>query len=170
MEPSSGHNGFKVPKGYFDDFRDRMDRRVNGLGTDSTPSEEGFRIPEGYFDTFGDRLEKRLKQKDTPVRSLRSARLLWIPAAAAAILLLFLLSPSTSTTSPEFGDIKGEVLEAYLQTDEFDLTPIELAENITLGDIAMEDVLDSAPGSQQIAQYLEEYIESDEELYWEPNE
>lgn len=170
MELRSGHNGFKTPKGYFEEFPDRITRRVGELQKNSTPTDRGFRTPEGYFDTFGDRLENRLKKKDTPVRSLRSVRLLSITAAAAAVLILLLWSPSSPANSPEFGDIKGEVLEAYLQTDEFDLTPNELAENISLGDIAMEDVLDSAPGSQQIAEYLEDYIESDEELYWEPNE
>jgi hypothetical protein len=147
-----------------------MAERMAASESGKVPAGQGFRTPEGYFDTFGDRLEQRLKKKSTPVRTLRSSRLFWIPAAAAAILILFLWGPSSPANGPGFGDIQGEVLEAYLQTDEFDLTPGELAENIPLGDIAMEDVLDNAPGALQIAEYLEDYIESDEELYWDPNE
>ncbi|MDM9630586.1 hypothetical protein [Robiginitalea aurantiaca] len=170
MESNSGRSGFKVPKGYFEHLPDQIARRAGERLNSPGPAKTGFQTPEDYFETFGDRLEKRLQKKETPVRSLKWAKHFWIPAAAAAILLLLLWSPSSPAAAPEFGDINVEVLEAYLQTEEFELTPSELAENISLSDLAMEDVLDSAPAAQQIEEYLENNIESDEELYWEPNE
>jgi hypothetical protein len=170
MESPSGHSGFKIPEGYFRDFPERMERRLGAVEEGTPATNQGFRVPEGYFDSFSDRLRDRMEQTDPPVRWLWVRKQVWIPAAAAAILLALLWAPSSRKTKLEFGDIKGEVLEAYLQTEEFDLTPGELAENIPLGEIAMEDVLDNAPGAQQLADYLEASIESNEELYWEPNE
>lgn len=170
MKSPSGHNGFKIPEGYFKGFPERLEKRLGaGIERAQDPSG-GFRVPEGYFDSFAGRLGARLSKKDPPVRRLWEGKRIWIPAVAAAILIALLWSPASRNEKPEFGDIRGEVLEAYLQTEEFDLTPGELAENIPIGDIAMEDVLDNAPGAQQLADYLETYIESNEELYWESNE
>ena len=170
MASFSGQDGFKLPKGYFEKFPERMAKRA----IDATPTAEkptgGFQTPDMYFETFGDRLQKRLSKKDVPVRRIRPLQLIWIPAVAAAILLLLLWSPSSSSTPLDFEDINVEVLQAYLETEEFDVTPSELAENLPAVNLAMEDVLDRAPEARVIADYLEDYIESDEELYLEPNE
>ena len=131
---------------------------------------DGFRTPDKYFETFGERLQERLSKKEVPVRKIRPMQLIWIPAVAAAVLLLLVWSPSSPSAALDFEDINAEVLQAYLQTEEFDVTPSELAENLPLVDLAMEDVLDRAPEARVIADYLEDYIESDEELYLEPNE
>ena len=170
MASVSGQDGFKLPKGYFEKFPERIVKRV----AEETAVEEkpmgGFRTPDMYFETFGERLQERLSKKEVPVRKIRPLQLIWIPAVAAAILLLLIWSPSSPSAVLDFEDINAEVLQAYLQTEEFDVTPSELAENLPLVDLAMEDVLDRAPEARVIADYLEDYIESDEELYLEPNE
>jgi hypothetical protein len=170
MASVSGQDGFKLPKGYFEKFPERIVKRV----AEETAVEEkpmgGFRTPDRYFETFGERLQERLSKKEVPVRKIRPLQFIWIPAVAAAILLLLIWSPSSPSAVLDFEDINAEVLQAYLQTEEFDVTPSELAENLPLVDLAMEDVLDRAPEARVIADYLEDYIESDEELYLEPNE
>lgn len=170
MASVSGQDGFKLPKGYFEKFPERMTKRA----IEVTPEEEkqtgGFRTPDMYFETFGERLQERLSKKEVRVRKIRPLPLIWTAAVAAAILLLLVWSPSSPSAPLDFEDINAEVLQAYLQTEEFDVTPSELAENLPLVDLAMEDVLDRAPEALVIADYLEDYIESDEELYLEPNE
>jgi hypothetical protein len=170
MEAGSEHKGFKLPKGYFEQFPDELAKRLGSSKVADEGATGGFSVPEQYFETFGNRLEARLSINEVPVRKLRPVRLLWIPAVAAAILLLLLWSPSSPAAALQFEDLNAEVLQAYLQTEEFDLTPGELAENLPLVDIAMQDVLDRAPQDRQIEAYLEDYIESDEELYLDPNE
>ena len=170
MEPESEHKGFKLPKEYFEQFPDMIARRIGSSEVAGRAAARGFHTPDRYFETFGDRLDKRLTKKEVPVRKLGSMRLLWIPAVAAAILLLLLWSPSSTASSMNFEDLNAEVLQAYLQTDEFDVTPGELAENLPLLDIAMQDVLDRALEARQIEAYLEEHIESNEEIYLDPNE
>jgi hypothetical protein len=174
MASVSGQDGFKLPKGYFEKFPERMAKRA----TEVTPSGEkptgGFRTPDMYFETFGERLQEHLQErvskKEVRVRKIRPMQMIWTAAVAAAILLLLVWSPSSPPATLDFDDINAEVLQAYLQTEEFDVTPGELAENLPLVDLGMEDVLDRAPESMVIADYLEDYIESDEELYLEPNE
>lgn len=170
MASVSGQDGFKLPKGYFEKFPERMVKRAAEETPAAKKSMEGFRTPDRYFETFGERLQQRLSKKEVPVRRIRPLQLIWIPAVAAAILLLLLWTPSSPSAALDFEDINVEVLQAYLQTEEFDVTPGELAENLPLVDLAMDDVMDSAPEARVIEDYLEAYIESDEELYLEPNE
>lgn len=170
MASVSGQDGFKLPEGYFEKFPERIAKRTAETNPVEEKSMDGFRTPDMYFDTFGARLQERLSKREVPVRKLRPLQMIWIPAAAAAILLLLVWSPSSPSAVLEFKDINAEVLQAYLQTEEFDVTPNELAENLPLMDLAMEDVLDRAPEARVIADYLEDYIESDEELYLDPNE
>ena len=170
MAPVSGQDGFKLPTGYFENFPDRITTRVGENRHQGKNPGSGFKTPQGYFETFGERLQGRLSERDIPVRRLKPLRFIWIPAAAAAILLLLVWPPSSPPATLEFKDINAEALQAYLQTEEFDVTPNELAENLPLLDLAMEDVLDRAPEARVIADYLEDYIESDDELYLEPNE
>jgi hypothetical protein len=170
MEPVSDHKGFNLPEGYFEQFPDGIAKRIGLSKVTGAEAARGFHTPEGYFETLGERIEERLTKKEVPVRKLRPVQLIWIPAVAAAVLLLLLWSPSTPATTLQFEDINAEALQAYLQTEEFDVTPGELAENLPLIDIAMQDVLDRAPEARQIEAYLEDHIESDEELYLDPNE
>lgn len=170
MATDAKQDGFKLPEGYFEKFPERMVKYVREKNPYGVEPESGFRTPDKYFEAFGDRLQQRLSEKDKPVQKLRPLRWIWIPAAAAAILWLIIWSPSSPSTSLEFGDINAEALQAYLQNEDFDVTPTELAENLPLLDLAMEDLLDRAPETGEIAHYLEDYIESDEELYLESNE
>ncbi|MGB5510002.1 hypothetical protein [Robiginitalea sp.] len=170
MAPVSGQDGFKLPKGYFENFPERIAKRTAETNPVGEKPMGGFRTPDMYFETFGERIQERLSKKDVRVRRLRPLQMIWIPAVAAAILLLLVWSPSSPSPALEFEDINAEVLQAYLQTEEFDVTPGELAENLPLMDLAMEDVLDRAPEARVIADYLEDYIESDQELYLDSNE
>ena len=170
MNPTSENNGFKNPEGYFNRFPDRLMSRIREEGSAShTRGEGAFKVPDGYFDTFSDRLEQRLEAKQSQVRALWGPRLGWIAAAAAVVVLMLALWPEQGVRV-EYGDLNGEAIAEYLQAEEWDFTSEELAEILAPEEIAMEDMLEKAPGDEQIMDYLETYSDPDDEFYLESDE
>ena len=169
MGNTSKDSGFKTPEGYFDHLQDRILDHTAQVRNRRKDHRHGFRVPEGYFEGLADRLQERRKNKESKVRRLRPVNLSWIAAAAAAVLLLILV-PDRGENSIEFKDLTGESIAEYLQTWEGDLSSDELADALPLNDIALEDILDASLQTQQIADYLENNTEADDELYWESDE
>lgn len=170
MKPTSEHKGFTVPEGYFDSLADRV---LEQLNSDQVPKEtenQGFKLPEDYFDTFGERLEKRMGQPKGKVRNLWGPRMALAMSAAAAIVLMLVYNPFRADKGLQFEDLgKGEI-QAYLESDEMDISTSELAEVLPLDGIVMDDVLEAGPKEEQILDYLDENIEGLEEIYWETDE
>jgi hypothetical protein len=170
MNLSSENNGFKMPEGYFNRFPDRILSRIQEDRSAPRAGEDpAFKVPDGYFDSFPGRLERRLEPKQSQVRSLWGSRLGWIAAAAAAVVLMLVLWPE-QRISVEYGDLNGEAIVEYLQAEEWDFSSEEIAELLSLEEIAMEDMLEKAPGDEQIMDYLESYSDPDDEFYLESDE
>lgn len=165
MQGPSNKNGFRTPDGYFDHLpgrvMDRIGRKAEGNG--------GFRVPENYFETFPDRLAERLAREEVRVRKLWPSRMIWVPAAAAAIAFLLLLVPS-GEASLQFEDLAGDTLANYLEAEAFDLSSGELAESLPFGEIAMEDLTDQMPEKQELLDYLENTTDTDDEFYLDRHE
>lgn len=170
MSKASENKGFRTPDRFFEQFPDRLLERVKNQKAPGDMAGQGFRVPEGYFESLSDRLQERMVSRDRGVRRLWPPRLAWIGAAAAAITLLLVLLPGKQATVPEFRDLNGEAIAEYLQTREWDMSSQELAETLPLGEIAMEDVLETAPGADQIMDYLEIHTESEDEFYLDNND
>ncbi|MDG1573467.1 hypothetical protein OZ410_14145 [Robiginitalea sp. M366] len=163
MKAKKGHSGFRVPEGYFRDLPGRLEQQLQAEG-DSLPADDGFSVPEGYFDAFADRLEARMRRPKGRVRNLWAVSG-WVAAAAAAVVLLLVLRPTGGQGSPAFEDLAGFEIEAYL--DGYDeMSTYELAEALPLEDIALDAVMESGPGEEQILDYLDQNMESDDAIFW----
>lgn len=169
MRRSPDKNGFRTPDRYFDTLPGRLLDRIRKEEPRRTSEKTGFQVPEGYFDTFADRLAGRLEEKDVPVRSLWSFPLVRLTAAAAVIAFLLLLVPSREESGLQFEDLSGDTIAEYLQSDAVDLSSYELAESLPLGEIAMEDLGEKMP-EQYIIDYLEDYSDSNDEIYLDRDE
>jgi hypothetical protein len=169
MRRSPNKNGFRTPDGYFKNLPGRLLDRIQKEEPRKTIEKTGFQVPEGYFDTFSDRLAGRLAEKEVPVRNLWSSPLVRITAAAAVIAFLLLLVPSREEVGLQFEDLSGDTIAEYLQSDAVDLSSYELAESLPLGEIAMEDVMEKMP-EQNIIDYLEDYSDSNDEIYLDRDE
>lgn len=130
----------------------------------------GFQVPEGYFETLPGRLAEQLPEREVRVRKLWTSPFVGISAAAAVIAFLLLLIPSQGDGVLQFEDLSGDTIAEYLQGEAMDLDSYDLAESLPLGDIAMDDVMDKMPGQQQIVDYLEYHMDTNDELYLDRDE
>lgn len=167
---SENNNPFKTPESYFERFPDRLASRMREERHAPEGQNGGFRVPEGYFEQFADRLSDRIPGRPTRVRQLWPTPLRWIAAAAAAAALLIFLWPSRSPDGLQFEDLTGESIVEYFQYEATDMSSYELAEGLPLDEIAMEDLMESVPGEQQILEYLEYNSDTDDELYFNGDE
>jgi hypothetical protein len=170
MRRSEKNNGFRVPDGYFDTLPGRLMDRIGKDGIPNSTEKGGFRVPEGYFETLSDRVARRLPEQQVRVRKLWTTPLVWISAAAAVIAFLLLLIPAREEGVLQFEDLSGDTIAEYLQGEAMDLDSYELAESLPLGEIAMEDVMDRMPEQQQIVDYLESHMDTNDELYLDRDE
>lgn len=169
MKPQKGHSGFRLPEGYFEQLPGRVSTRLGADAKRQLPDQPGFTVPEGYFDSFADRLQQRMDKPAGKVRNLW-AYSGWVAAVAAAVVLLLVLRPAAPDTPASFDDLAGADLQLYLENQYADISAFELAETLPLGDLAMDDVLESVPGEEQILEYLDQNIESDDAIYWNEND
>ncbi|WP_445382485.1 hypothetical protein [Robiginitalea sp. IMCC43444] len=170
MKPTSKHKGFTVPEGYFDTLTDRVLDQVKKEHIPKTSEDQGFKLPEGYFDTFGERLESRMQQPAGKVRSLWGPRMALAMSAAAAVVLMLVYYPFKGNQRLQFDDLEKNEIQAYLESDEMDMSTFELAEVFPLDGIEMDDVLEAGPEEEQILDYLDDNIEGLDEIYWETDE
>lgn len=128
-------SGFKVPKGYFDSFEDKLMEQLKSESTFEV-SEPGFKVPENYLDSIENSVfEKLNEKKETPVISIfRSKKLYFISGIAASLLLLFAVFINSSNTTEE---LSFEMVENYFINS--DLDTYELAELLTDVEILVED-------------------------------
>lgn len=103
---SQKKSGFKVPKGYFDNFN------VNVLNIQKT---EVFKVPEDYFNNF----EVKLPQ-ETKVIKLKNNVLLYASTLAAIFIIACLVinyNSSSSATENQFSSLENETIELYLEKE-----------------------------------------------------
>ena len=170
MKPTSEHKGFTVPESYFDALTDRILDEVKKESIPKTTEDQGFKLPEGYFEDFGKRLENRMDRPAGKVRNLWGPRLAFAMSAAAAIVLMLVYNPFKADRVLQFEDLQKSEIQAYLESDEMDMSTFELAEVLPLEGIGMDDVTEAGPKEEQILDYLDDNMEGLDEIYWETDE
>ena len=170
MKPTPEHKGFNVPEGYFDALTDRVLEQVKKEHIPKASEDQGFKLPEGYFESIGQRLESRMHRPAGKVRRLWGPRMALAMSAAAAIVLMLVYYPFKGDQRLQFDDLGKSEIQAYLESDEMDMSAFELAEVLPLDGIGMDDVLEAGPKEEQILDYLDDNIEGLDEIYWETDE
>jgi hypothetical protein len=163
------NSGFKVPNGYFETFTDRL---LETLGNEVTqlPGDDGFTVPKGYFADFNGRLRPQLETPGGKVRKLYPYRNYFVAASVAAVVLLLLAMPWNSREQISFDDLSGNDIEAYFQGGEIDLTNDEIAQLLPVGDLELNDMMESRLNDEHIMEYLDGSIDNYEDLNFESDE
>lgn len=121
-------SGFKVPKGYFENFEDNLMAKIEAEEAIGV-SKPGFDIPKDYFETIENRIVANItEKKDSKVISLLNRKtIVYISGVAAAILLLFSLSIFDNEVLIE--DIEVAAVEDYILEE--DISSYEIASLFT---------------------------------------
>lgn len=171
MEDKSKYGSFKVPKGYFEEFPERLDDRLKGRLLEISSDSNGFKVPDHYFQDFEHRLQIRLApRKKADIPFWRSPKLLWSSAVAASLLLLLMLRPYYQTQDPDFEDLARTEIEDYLEVRYDELSTFELAESLPFSEVSYSDVMEEMPHENQILNYLEHKTEAYDHYNFENDE
>lgn len=163
----SENSGFKVPKDYFENFEDRMIRRLEEQEAVKLPvNESGFSVPDGYFESLDERILKRTKD-NTPTRviNLFKKEYLFYAAAVAAIFILMLGNFFQTESDQPIGwdDVEISAMENYIDEGYdmgfIDLNTSDYSEFILKDGKLIDDSDFYSVNSEAVIDYIDENIE-----------
>ncbi len=107
-------SGFRLPDDYFDDFQQRLDKRMDEDKRSSQNNElnvtSGYKVPTDYFDKL---------HIDIDEKSSFNTKKQWLAMAAILVVMLsvgILTRPfSSETGNMKISDIEEEQLEQYIK-------------------------------------------------------
>ena len=153
MKDSKHTSGFGTPKGYFEEFEDRLFSKIS---EDQIPNESGFKVPEGYFDLLENKVLAQIddlnrSRKVIPLFTRKT--LVYAASIAACAVLVFSLinteNPIYSIDDIEISTIENYIDQGLLGFDSNDLTALLMDEDIT-GLLSENDLLND--------ELLEDYL------------
>ncbi|UWX53696.1 hypothetical protein NYZ99_11060 [Maribacter litopenaei] len=165
-------NPFTTPKGYFDSFEDNLLDKIN-KETSGIPKKEGFNVPESYFDRFQENIMTKIREEEsTPkvIQFLPIYKFVAIAASFAAMVVLVISIDWNPAENLNFNDLANSDIEAYFEDNELDLSSDEIAEVLPLEGYEINDFLEPQMTEENLLDYLNENVESFEELNLEDNE
>jgi len=123
--------GFKVPDGYFEDFENKLSKKLLPESQEKSMLGEkvaqGFKVPENYFDTLSQELSQKLAPEKGKVVSIFTKRnLLYISGIAAMIAILISISIKTNTEL-NFDAIEIADIHTYFSEGNIELSDMEMA-------------------------------------------
>jgi len=157
--------GFKTPKNYFDNLEEKIFDQI--LIEDNKFSENiatGFIIPENYFYSLDEKLLKKVSVPDeTKVIRLFSKKNLLTAASIAAIFIFsfYLIKPNTTNTLT-FDDIEYTTLEEYLNTEDIDISALELVDLYEVDTSELDNISFFNIEDENILEYLSDETTSDD--------
>jgi hypothetical protein len=163
MKKNTNKNPFKTPQNYFDSFDEKLMDKLHNEEF-MIPKSDGFSVPDNYFNTLQDKLNDKLKDEGKVV-PLRSYKRYYAVAAAVAALFIFVIGQQfNSTEEVSFMDLANSEIEAYFDLNDLDMSTYELVEVLPVGQLEINDILDTHMNDDNIEDYLQENIEYLEEL------
>ncbi len=163
MKKNTNKNPFKTPQNYFDSFEEKLMEKLHKEES-IIPKSDGFSVPDNYFNTLQDKLNDKLKDEGKVV-PLRSYKRYYAVAAAVAALFIFVIGQQFNTTKEvSFMDLANSEIEAYFDSNDLDMSTYELVEVLPVGQLEINDILDTHMNNDDIEDYLQENIEHLEEL------
>lgn len=145
--------GFKTPDAYFDNFDDRLFKKLTVQREMSKMNGTGYKVPEHYFINFDVKLEHRLKEVQQPKVSMltpwRSAAYM---SAAAAVLVVMFTVFMKSDDNLSIHQVETASIENYLNNE--NMTPYDIASFLNAEDIILEDFVANIFTDESLENYL----------------
>ena len=168
MNKNDDKNPFKTPEGYFDSFQeklmDKLSDQVPTLLDSYKVKGDGFKVPEGYFSGVNQEIRRKL-DNDVKVIPMRSYKHFYVAAASIAAVALLLFGLFWNTTEEiSFTDLANSDIEAYFETNDFELSSYEIAEEIPVDGLELADFLDTQFNDEHIVNYIDENTDNFDEL------
>lgn len=151
-------SGFKTPEDYFNTLEDNLYEQL------SIDTKTGFKVPKNYFENLDAiLLEKIEQQKKTKVISLiNKKQLLYISSIAAALVFAFFIVKPNDTNPLSFNNIEYAAFEDYLNTEELDVSPTELADLFEIDTNDLNTISFVTLENEALLNYLSEEMTSDD--------
>jgi len=170
MTESNKNNPFKTPEGYFENFMDGLLDKLSEEKLD-VPKEDGFTIPEGYLDGLHKNIEKKIHGEETKIIQLKPFRKYYIAAASiAAIVLVFFGLNWNASEEVTFENLVSADIESYFESNELELTTFEIAEVLPVDELEINDILENQFNEENVIDYLNDNVDSIEDLNLEDYE
>jgi len=169
MNKDKDNKNFHIPDDYFEGFTDRLLDKISMLDSgqegSALPKSDGFKVPNGYFENLNDKLNVRISKKNVKVVSLWSNKTFYMVAASVAAILVFVLGVQlTKAEQFTFEELAENDFETYFESHGLGLSTYEIAEVIPVDDLEITDILDIHLNNEIIIDYLDDNIDSYEEL------
>ena len=169
MKKNKSNKNFNLPEDYFEGFTDRLLDKISNMEAEQSesllPKSDGFKVPDGYFENFTFDQGREVIEKKSKVFRLWPIKASYLAAASvAAILLMTLGIQLTATQEYSFEELAENEYETYFESHQLDLTTYEIAEVIPVDDLDIIDILDTQLNNEIIIDYLDESIDTIEEL------
>jgi len=156
--------GFTAPDDYFENFEKTVLQKLSVEEKNlNTKKQTGFTTPVNYFDNLENEILNKVTPTETKVIKLFSKKQFLYVASTAAILVLsfFILNP-TSSNLPTFDDIEYATIEEYLNTEDLDISALELADLYEVETNDLDNISFLNIEDENILNYLSEETTSDD--------
>ncbi len=151
-------NGFKVPKGYFDEFEDNL---LGELQLKETASRSGFKLPSNYFESLDNKiLEASKNNNKTKVINLFPYRKIAFAAAVAASLILIYNISFNKNETLNINNIETASIENYILTEGLETS--DIASLFSDEDLSEITSVNNNLSSESLENYVLEHLDIDE--------
>lgn len=158
------NSGFKTPISYFINYEEKiLDNILIEHDQISKNKITGFIVPEDYFYSFEEELFKKVAIPETKIIWLFSIKNIFTAVSIAAIFILsfFIIKPN-STNTLTFDDIEYAALENYLNTEDIDISALELVDLYNVDTNQLNNISFFKIEDENILEYLSDETTSDD--------
>jgi hypothetical protein len=161
MKKDKNISGLKTPKGYFENFEERLFSKIN---EDKFPKTTGFNTPDGYFETLEERVLKTAKPSEKPAKviPLFSKKHLGYAAAVAACLLIGLLVfKNKGVSNSGLDSLQLTTIDQYINDGNLDMSLYDISDYISDKDISDVNFKTQQFSETELENYLLENIDDE---------
>ena len=153
--------GFTTPNDYFTNLEEKLFHKIST--EEDIQKETGFKAPDNYFDNLDNEILNKVTVTETKVIKLFSKKQYLYVASIAAVLILsfFILNPINSN-SLTFDDIEYAAFEEYLNTENIDISALELADLYEVDSNELDNISFLSIDDENILDYLSDETTSDD--------
>lgn len=173
MNKTEKYNPFKTPEDYFEGFTDKVMGRLieeKILMPKTDNQTNGFKVPEGYFESLNEKILTKVNNEIKVVK-LHPYRTYYMVAASIAAMLILVLGIDRGTTREiSFDGLASSDIEKYFETNDLDLTTLEIAEVFPIDGMTIGDILNNQLNEENVIDYLNNNIERIDEFNLETDE